>query len=94
MGISATSFTKTPQAVDDAWIYYEDQLLAYLPDGTIVPLDVLSNDRGGAAKALYSIDDGLTYNAVTSPSDLCLPTRWSAESQHGKPCRARSTMRR
>jgi VCBS repeat-containing protein len=37
-----------------------------------VPLDVLSNDRGGAAKALYSIDDGLTYNAVTSPSDLLL----------------------
>jgi hypothetical protein len=73
MAISATSFTKTPQAVGDAYLFYEDQLLlAYLPDGTIVPLDVLSNDRGGAAKALYSVDDGLTYNAVSSPNDLLL----------------------
>jgi VCBS repeat-containing protein/probable HAF family extracellular repeat protein len=73
MAISTISFTKTPQAGGDTYLLYEDQLLGLtLLDGKIVALDVMSNDLGGGAKALYSADDGLTYNAVSSPNDLLL----------------------
>jgi VCBS repeat-containing protein len=73
MAISTISFIKTPQAVGDTYLLYEDQLLGLtLLDGKIVALDVMSNDLGGAAKALYSVDDGLTYTAVSSPNDLLL----------------------
>jgi VCBS repeat-containing protein len=53
------SFGKTPQAVADAYSWTEDQLL--LPgvlSGNVLSLDVLSDDRGGGGKRLFSIDDG------------------------------------
>lgn len=73
MAISTVSFTKTPQAVGDTYILYEDDLLAFdWLDGTIVSLDVISNDLGGAAKVLYSVDDGLNYNQISNPQDLLI----------------------
>jgi VCBS repeat-containing protein len=73
MAISTTSFSKTPQAVGDTYTFYEDQLLgSNLLSGTIVSLDVMSNDLGGNARVLYSIDDGLTFNSVSSANDLLL----------------------
>jgi hypothetical protein len=62
MAINTTSFTKTPQAQDDSYTFTEDQLLAPLSSynnaTNVVTLDVMSNDLGGNAKSLYSIDDG------------------------------------
>ncbi len=73
MSESTVSFANTPQARDDSYTFTEDQLLASgLLNGTILSLSVLSNDLGGAAKVLYSVDDGLTFNQVGSPADLLL----------------------
>src|SRR5690348_17344675 len=72
MAINKTSFSNTPQAVDDTYIYTEDYLLSsatYNNACNIVTLDVMSNDLGGNAKSLYSIDDG---NGNTSLTDYDL----------------------
>jgi VCBS repeat-containing protein len=73
MAISNISFTKTPQAGDDNYGWTEDQLigsgLLTGPTGTWVSLDVMSNDLGGNAKKLWSIDDG---NGHTSQTDYDL----------------------
>ncbi|HEY9065175.1 MAG TPA: VCBS domain-containing protein, partial [Burkholderiaceae bacterium] len=68
MGISTTSFVNTPQAVDDVFTstttgLTEDSLF-------ITYLAVMANDLGGAAKTLYSIDNGTNTMGVLSPSDL------------------------
>jgi VCBS repeat-containing protein len=60
-GGSTTSFTKTPQAQDDLYGWTEEQLLAsglYSSTSNIITLNVMSNDLGGNAKTLWSIDDG------------------------------------
>ena len=60
-GGSTTSFTNTPQAKDDYYSYEEDWLRnsSYYNIATnIVTLDVMSNDLGGAAKALFSVATG------------------------------------
>ncbi|MDC7714834.1 VCBS domain-containing protein, partial [Vogesella sp. LYT5W] len=79
MAISTVSYTKTPQAGDDCYWYTEDQLLAasnYDSSCNVLKLDVMSNDLGGNAKKLYSIDDGsgaladlLTSNVTTGWED-------------------------
>lgn len=48
-GGTTTSFSNTPQAVDDTYSLSED--------AGIVCLDVLANDLGGKAKTLWSIDN-------------------------------------
>ncbi|MDP3707255.1 MAG: cadherin-like domain-containing protein, partial [Polaromonas sp.] len=61
MAVSSTSFTKTPQAGDDTFSYTQEELLAlaaYNDANQVVTLDVMSNDLGGNAKKLFSIDDG------------------------------------
>lgn len=68
LAISTTSFTKTPQAGDDLFLasasgLTEDQLC-------ITYLAVMANDLGGAAKTLYSLDDGTNSIGVTSTTDL------------------------
>ena len=68
MAINSTSFTKTPQARDDFYNLTEDQLIDMGYTGTTVKLDVMSNDLGGNAKQLFSIDDG-NGNAL-NPTDL------------------------
>ena len=72
-GGSTTSFTNTPQAKDDTYNYLENLLVS---DSTIynaatntVTLDVMSNDLGGNAKSLFSVEDG-DGNALTADFDL------------------------
>lgn len=69
MATNSISFTNTPQATDDEFIYDEEQLLAsdfYNTDTNTITLDVMSDDLGGKAKKLFSIssEDG------TDPADL------------------------
>lgn len=53
----AVSFTRTPQAKDDAYGGLTE-------DSSVFYLDVMANDLGGNGKSLYSIDDG------DNPEDL------------------------
>jgi len=71
MATNTTSFTKTPQATDDSYSWTEDQLIAsgLLLAGNIMTLNVMSNDLGGNAKTLFSIDDG---NGHTNLADYDL----------------------
>ena len=60
-GGSTTSFINSPQAVDDSYCYTEDALRnssLYNATTKAVTLDVMSDDLGGSAKSLFSIDDG------------------------------------
>src|SRR6185503_15808357 len=72
-GGSTTSFTNTPQAKDDTYNYLEDLLRndanLYNIATSTVTLDVMSNDLGGNAKALFSVEDG-DGNALTADFDL------------------------
>ncbi|MEI9425342.1 VCBS domain-containing protein, partial [Mesorhizobium sp. Cs1299R1N1] len=68
-GGTTTSFSNTPQAQDDAFIFSEDV------NGSVLVLNVLANDSGGAAKQLYSIDNAdsaLTATKTPAPSDLLI----------------------
>src|SRR5580765_2937962 len=72
-GGSTTSFTNTPQAKDDTYNYLEDLLrndatLYNVATNTVI-LDVMSNDLGGNAKTLFSVEDG-DGNALTADFDL------------------------
>jgi VCBS repeat-containing protein len=68
LAISGTSFSNTPQAGDDLYAasttgLTEDQLF-------ITYLAVMANDLGGAAKTLYSLDDGTSSLGLVSATDL------------------------
>jgi VCBS repeat-containing protein len=68
MAISTVSFNKTPQAGDDLYAatvtgFTEDTLNSYI-------MNVMSNDLGGAAKWLWSIDDGTDSSGAKTASDL------------------------
>src|SRR5438067_2905173 len=59
------SFGNTPQAGDDLFTntgLTEDS-------SVVVFLDVMANDLGGAAKTLYSLDDGSSLGGIR-PTDL------------------------
>jgi len=65
---TTTSFNNTPQAADDVFTsattgLTEDSLF-------ITYLAVMANDLGGAAKTLYSLDDGTNSIGIISPTDL------------------------
>jgi VCBS repeat-containing protein len=67
-----TSFTKTPQAGDDLFSLNEDIVFVFTADAlhtNTIALDVMSNDLGGAAKTLFSIDDG-NGGQLTPDADL------------------------
>src|SRR5258705_10474370 len=72
-GGSTTSFTNTPQAKDDVYKYLENLLVSdstiYNATTNTVTLDVMSNDLGGNAKTLFSVEDG-DGNALTADYDL------------------------
>ncbi|MDC7707999.1 Ig-like domain-containing protein, partial [Vogesella indigofera] len=79
MAISSVSYTKTPQAGDDSYWYTEDELLAasnYDSGSNVLTLNVMSNDLGGNAKKLYSIDDGSGALADLLARDVS--TNWEA----------------
>ncbi|HVI87006.1 MAG TPA: VCBS domain-containing protein, partial [Dongiaceae bacterium] len=59
-----TSFGNTPQAVDDSYTYTEDFV------SSAVWLNVMSNDLGGNAKTLYSIDGGTSDSNNDGLDDL------------------------
>ncbi|WP_219684160.1 VCBS domain-containing protein [Bradyrhizobium canariense] len=65
-GGSTVSFGNTPQANTDIFSFAEDA-------SNILILNVLANDLGGAAKTLFSLDDGTSSSASTknyAPADL------------------------
>ncbi|WP_377827446.1 VCBS domain-containing protein [Bradyrhizobium lupini] len=85
-GGSTTSFSNTPQAQDDTFttgltsggtsvLLTEDNVL-------LSPLffDVMGNDLGGAAKSLFSIDNGLNSAGQASPNDLLAQDTVRAEA--------------
>ncbi|TPL88791.1 type I secretion protein, partial [Mesorhizobium sp. B2-3-14] len=76
-GGTTASFSNTPQAKDDTFLYSEDAT------GVLV-LNVLANDLGGAAKQLYSIDNSDSLSTATktyAPADLLTrDTTYSTDS--------------
>ena len=72
-GGSTTSFTNTPQAKDDNYLFLEDVLRTTRHSTTLPPrsslLDVMANDLGGNAKSLFSVEDG-DGNPITADFDL------------------------
>ncbi|MBR1280433.1 VCBS domain-containing protein, partial [Bradyrhizobium sp. AUGA SZCCT0177] len=71
-GGSTTSFSNTPQAKDDLYSWTENALAlsSYYNVATrIVTFDVMSNDLGGNAKTLFSVDDG-NGNALAPDAQL------------------------
>src|SRR5262245_25480520 len=68
-GGSTTSFSNAPQASNDTFLYSED----YTLNNDVLILNVMANDSGGAAKSLFSIDDGTSVSTSTkvyAPADL------------------------
>ncbi len=72
MAINATSIANTPQAQDDSYAYAED----FFNTQQSVRLDVMSNDLGGKAKSLYSLDDGDNALKDLLARDPNLSTSW------------------
>jgi len=71
-GGTTTSFSNTPQAKEDVLGTTSSGALI-TEDSTSVILDVLSNDLGGNAKSLWSLDDGTSASTATknyAPADL------------------------
>ena len=68
MAINTTSFLNTPQATDDQ---FASATTGLTEDWLFVTyLAVMANDQGGAAKTLYSIDNGTNSVGALSPTDL------------------------
>ncbi|HEX6706807.1 MAG TPA: cadherin domain-containing protein [Albitalea sp.] len=65
---NSTSFTNTPQAVDD---FYTSAATGLTEDSLFISyLAVMANDLGGAAKTLFSLDNGTNSSGALSPTDL------------------------
>ncbi len=56
------AFGNTPQAVDDLF-QFDDSI-----EGSVQILDVMANDKGGAAKSLYSLDNGANQDGSPNGS--------------------------
>jgi VCBS repeat-containing protein len=68
LGTNSTSFLNTPQAGDDTFTSAQTGLTE---DSLVITyLAVMANDLGGAAKTLYSLDNGTNSTGALSPSDL------------------------
>ncbi|MBP2238278.1 VCBS repeat-containing protein, partial [Sinorhizobium kostiense] len=81
-GGSTTSFNNT-QAQDDVYGWTEEQLLAssiYDAATHTITLDVTSNDLGGKAKTLWSIDDGGT-NLMSELLKSNTTTNWEKTAE-------------
>ncbi|MBV1691089.1 VCBS domain-containing protein [Novosphingobium sp. G106] len=78
-GGTTTSFSNTPQAKDDGYSLAEDFL-------GVVYFDVMSNDLGGNAKTLFSIDNGTNQSGAMSgysAADLLSQDTARAEATSG-----------
>src|SRR5882672_2003487 len=92
-GGTTVSFSNTPQAKDDRLTTTATGSLI-TEDSTIFFLDVMSNDLGGNAKSLWSLDDGTSASTATkiyAPADLlsqdtarveAMSTDYSAKGAH------------
>ncbi len=67
MATTLTSFSNTPQAVDDYYYGYNEDWIA------LIYFDVMANDLGGKAKTLYSLDNGTTTTDLLA-ADTSIPT--------------------
>jgi len=68
MAINTTSYLNTPQATNDL---FTSATTGLTEDWLFVTyLAVMSNDLGGGAKTLYSIDNGTNSSDASSPTDL------------------------
>jgi VCBS repeat-containing protein len=79
MAINSISLTNTPQAGDDSYSYTESTLLAsssFNNATNVIKLDVMSNDLGGNAKKLFSIDDGGTNTFLNDLLTNNVNTSW------------------
>ena len=64
---TVTSFGNTPQAVNDL---FSAASTGFTEDSTgVIRVDVTANDLGGAAKSLYSLDNGVSEGGLR-PTDL------------------------
>ena len=72
MAVNSTSIANTPQAQDDSYGYTEELFNAQQS----VLLNVMSNDLGGKAKSLYSLDDGDNALRDLLARDPNLSTSW------------------
>ncbi|SMF47132.1 VCBS domain-containing protein, partial [Pseudogulbenkiania subflava] len=63
-----TSFSNTPQAGDDLFTSSSTGLTE--DSSNVVYLSVMANDLGGAAKTLYSVDNGTNTAGISSSTDL------------------------
>jgi len=75
-GGSTTSFSNTPQAQSDTFATTEDVIGA-------LTLDVMSNDLGGNAKTLWSVDDGIWAGSSTADTDLLAQDTVRVETTSG-----------
>jgi VCBS repeat-containing protein len=66
-GVISSSMFNTPQAVDDFKSFTEDDLLLGTSPFLI---DVMSNDAGGAAKSLWSLNAGTEASNITDQSSI------------------------
>src|SRR3954447_4954372 len=88
-GGTTTSFSNTPQATDDLFttglITSTGTASVALTEDNLqkVYFDVMANDLGGAAKTLFSIDDGLNSGGAVSPTDLQTQDTARAETTMG-----------
>jgi len=65
---TSTSYLNTPQAGDDT---YTSAVTGLTEDSLFITyLAVMANDLGGAAKTLYSLDNGTNAAGALSPTDL------------------------
>ena len=65
---NSTSYLNTPQAGDDT---YTSATTGLTEDSLFITyLAVMANDLGGAAKTLYSLDNGTNSAGALSPTDL------------------------
>src|SRR5438552_2363402 len=78
------SFVKTSQALTDFYSFRENQLLSstFFDSTTdfLFSLDVMSNDLGGNAKTMYSVDDGINYLTDLLKADTLINgvSQWEA----------------
>ena len=78
-GGSTTSFSNAPQASNDTFLYSED----YTLNNDVLILNVMANNSGGAAKSLFSIDDGTSASTATkvyAPADLLIKDASSSDA--------------
>ena len=70
-GGTTTSFFNTPQATDNCYTADEDCVYYF---------DVMSDDLGGSAKVLWSIDDNNLYGTTTTSADGATTTTTNVDS--------------